>query len=827
MRASKLMMTILVLAVAVGASGQSLQRSNARIAPPATIQAAQDGPVTTTRDARGVWFIEGGTLYDVYEAMGYAVATDRLWQMDIFRRVSRGKLAEILGPAAVAFDVPMRTIGYSDDELAAQFAALSDDAQTMVQAYVDGINRRIAEFPSDWLQMPFEYWLFSIQSVLLQGIGLPVLPTPWEVNDVLAWVVTLTRNFDPEGDVIFGDNAQLDNIVLIQTLGAVYGAEGQAMFGDLRWVNDPTAQTVIPPNGAKAVAAPDLKFPAFDPDELAELREAINEMKARNAELGRFIEDVGARVKMGSYAWAVSGDKTASGNPILYSGPQMGFAAPTYVVEGSIRGGGLEISGMTVPGIPGIIIGRTPHHAWSMQVGHAHTVDFWLEAPETVNFHRMETINVFGGAPVTIPVFRSAHGPIVEPMPYNPADPPSTIVSFAYGQWGREVGTIDAYLGLARAQNMDEFDAAIAQVAVSQHYTYVDRDGNIAYWMSGWDPVRGPGYNPLIPSFTGLSPEWTGERRPRIHDRNTAQGYYGGWNNKGSVDYINATNTYGYYFGPFHRAHVVDEYLSAHDDLTFEELRDLALNVATTESFAPTSTTSGGGIPWSFVADAFTAVIAANPNDDRDAAIAMLEAWDGHFVAGGPSEWRFGAFKADAWVLQDGWIREVLRITFEDEFAMAGMSWEDQPISVLYNVLLRALAGQTFYDWFQDKRGTGDKPTGAEAIIVRALDNVIEHAGLGPYNELRGTITYSHSIFGQIPVLGPIYAGTPFSNRSTYAHGVEYDMNGPLRIESMFPLGESGAMYYQGSLTPAFDPNFFSMVPVFDPFMARPFPLFE
>ncbi len=116
---------------------------------------------------------------------------------------------------------------------------------------------------------------------------------------------------------------------------------------------------------------------------------------------------------------------------------------------------------------------------------------------------------------------------------------------------------------------------------------------------------------------------------------------------------------------------------------------------------------------------------------------------------------------------------------------------------------------------------------GAEAIIIRALDNVIEHAGLGPYNEPRGTISYNHDIFGFVDVLGLIYDQTPYSRRSTYAHAIEFDMNGPLRIESMFPLGESGAMFYNGTLSPTFDPNFFSMVPVFDPFMPRPFPLFE
>jgi penicillin amidase len=823
MRASKLMMTILVLAVAVGASGQTLQRSNARMAPLATIEAANDGPVTTTRDDKGVWFIEGGSLYDVYEAMGYAVATDRLWQIDIYRRTARGKLAEVLGSAGVELDVPMRLMGYSDEEYAAQFAALSADGQTIVQAFVDGINRRVAEFNPVrlWRDMPFEYWLLSIQSVLLQGIGLPVLPQPWETADVLATMVLLARFFDGEGDWIQNAPAQPENFLLVQTLGAVYGLEGQAMFGDLRWVNDPTALTVVPSGGNKAAVRPQPKIPALDGVDVDALRDAIADMNARTARIRQLLKDVGANVDLGSYAWSMSGDKTASGNPMLYSGPQMGFLAPAIIAEGSIRGGGLEVSGMHVPGIPAFFVGRTPHHAWSLQTGHAHTVDFWLEAPQTVTFHRMETINVFGGEAVMLPVFRSSHGPIIEPMPYNPAEPPSIILSWAFSAWGREADAIDFALNAARAQSMDDFDTTVASAPVSFHMNYIDRDANFAYWMSGWDPIRGAGYNPLFPSVTGLSPEWTGEYRPNVNDRNNPRGWYGGWNNKAAIDYPNGTSNYSYYFGPWHRAHVVDEYLSANDDLTFEEVRDLALNIATTDSI------TGGGDTWIMVADAFKAAVAANPSDDRNEAIAMLDAWDRHFVAGGPSEWRFGAFKADAWVLQDAWVGEVLRITFEDEFRVAGMSWEDQPESILYNVLLRALAGQTYYDWFQDKAGTGNKPTGAEAIIVRALDNVIGHVGLGPYNEPRGTISHTHGVFSFVDILGPLWTQTPYANRSTYAQAVEYDMNGPLRIESMFPLGESGAMYYNGTLSPSFDPHFFSMVPVFDAFMPRPFPLFD
>ena len=423
---------------------------------------------------------------------------------------------------------------------------------------------------------------------------------------------------------------------------------------------------------------------------------------------------------------------------------------------------------------------------------------------------------------MTIPVFRTWHGPVINPLPFNPADPPAAVVSWAYANWGHEADAVDALLAAARAESFDDFLAAVDVIGVSQHSTYVDRDGNIGYAMTGFDPIRAPGVDPRFPQIGDGTQEWTGAYRPRAHDANTEQGYYGGWNNKAAVDYINAPNNLSYYFGPAHRAHVIDEYLSAHDNLTFEEVRDLALNIATTDSFG------GGGNTWSFVADAFSAVVAANSSPDRDAAIEMLDAWDGHFVAGGPAAWRFGPDRADAWVLQDGWIGEVLRITFEDEFRAAGMSWEDQPKSILFNVLLRALAGQTYYDWFQDAAGTGDKPVGAEAIIIRALDNVIETVGLGPYNAERGVIWFGLPLLANL--LDPAFAqihSIPFSSRSTYAQCVEMGENGPVRIESMFPVGANGNLWFNGFITPVFDPLYFAMAPFYDPFSPRPFPLFD
>ena len=603
------------------------------------------------------------------------------------------------------------------------------------------------------------------------------------------------------------------------------------MFTDLNWFNDPAAQTMIPiAEGAKSASVPNIGSQHLEKIlSMPNISEAADRLRARADSIQRQMDDLNVVIKAGSYAWAISGERTATGNPILYSGPQMGFSVPSIVAEGSIRGGGLNVSGMTVPGLPGFPIGRTPHHAWSMQVGHAHSMDYYLEPPQAVFLQRMETINVFAGEPVTVPIWRSSHGPIIEPLQFNPADPPALIVSWAYAHWKLEAQAVESILSFARAESIEEFDAGVEVFPLSMHFTYADREGNIAYWMSGYDPVRAATVDPRLPSFGDGTMEWTGERRPRVHDANTAQGYYGGWNNKASLDYNNAFNNPNYHFGPAHRAHVVKEYISTHDGLTYEEVRDFALNIATTDGFAPTAFHRGGN-QWSFVADVFSAAVAANSTPDRDAAIDMLDAWDGHFVAGGPSEWRWGAFRSDAWVLQDAWLLEVLRLTFEDEFMMAGLDFESQNTVKEFNVLLRALAGTeaslpVFYNWFQDKSGSG-KPTTPEGIIVQALDNVIAEMGLGPYNEERGYISYVHEVAPGQPLYGLVWQ-TPYSNRSTYAQCVEFDMNGPLRIESMFPLGESGATYYNGTLTPTFDPNFFSMTPVFDPFMPRPFPLFE
>jgi len=784
-----------LLLIVVAISGLGCSSSDTTPAP---------STVTTTRDAKGVWFITGSEqdrLYDVFEAMGYAVATDRLWQAETFRRSARGRLAEIFGATQLAQDQFVRTTGYSEQELENGFASMDAEAQGVLNGYVAGFNKRIAEIRKDPTLLPYEFAAVGITSVTLED---------WTYKDVLAWASLMLRNFDPEAQ----SQGQINNAALYQGLVAAYGpTQGTRMFEDLRWVSDPDALTYIPKplKTSKAVGlqktAEEISSPLMDNlSSLPDLQGVAQSMAEQRALIDENLKKINAYVKMGSYAWAIKGSKTASGNAILYSGPQMGFTVPSIIGEGSIRAGGLNISGMHIAGLPAIVIGRTPHHAWSMQVGHAHSVDYYMESAAAMTLNRTETIKVKGAADVTLPIYRTAHGPVVNANP---------VISWKYSHWGYEFKTVRAYLDLARATSMDQFGAAIESVAVSQHFTYADKDGNIAYWMSGRDPVRPYGEWRLPQGAAGTALEWdSASLIPRSTDRNASKGFYSGWNNKANAGYTNSWNNPSYGFGTFHRAHVVDDYLSANNALTFDQVRDLALNIATTDSFG------SGGNPWKFVSAPFTAAVSAAPTAARTAAVALLAAWDGHFVDGGAASWAAGKNRADAWMLMDAWIKEVIKLTFE-ELDPASLS-AAKSNGVLFNVLLHGLTPGSvtnYYNWFTNADLTA--PQTANAIIVKALDNTtLTSLGAKPWGtDKRAVITYSHALLGKVSEM-------PFSSRSTYAHTVEYASTGPVKIQSMFPLGESGDISGTPPVAPAFNAHFFTMKSVYDGFVYRDFPLF-
>jgi penicillin amidase len=779
--------------------------------------------VSTTRDARGVWFVRGGTLREAARAQGYAVAEDRLWRLEVFRRSARGELAALFGPDLLASDRERRTRGYTEAQLAEAFESLALDARTLVSGYVEGLNARIAEVLGDPALLPWEFVQKSLE------IGAPIAPAPWSTSDVLAWCAVQVRNFDGEA----GFASQVENSSMLEGLEAAFGAApAAAMFADLNWLDDPVAQTVIPDRpappeigqgisaasgvaeaGAPAPLPPPPAPPGAPPG--ARPRAAGAKIAERLARVRECELAVGARVEAGSYAWVVGPSRSAEGTAILYSGPQVGLTAPAVGHEGSVEGGGLAVAGMGVSGFPLFPVGRTPHHAWALESGHARTTDHYAESPAALVLERIELIEVLGAPSELLPVWKSARGPLVEPLGWNgkELDPQTPLVTWRWSGYGREHELVEVLLGFARALSPGEFGSAAEALCGSLHLFYADRDGHIGYWMSGWAPERPPGidYRLLLPGDG--SADWIEPLayapRPSIVD--PAQGWLGGWNNRASHLVANS-NAPGGLYGPFHRGHVIADALAQSGPLSFEALRALALDIAHTDS------QWAGGNLWSVLGEHFAAAVAAYPTPEREAALALIEAWDGHFVPGGPGGWAAAETVADAYVLLRDWTENFLARVFADEKVLG------EAHATLVNVVLHALAGaesgvQNQHDWFTDQ-AAGGQSQDVEIMIVDALDTVLYALGPQPWNQPRGTIDHTHELLS-------IVWASPEAKRSGFAQIAEYGAGGLLRAETHLPLGQSGWIH-SGPLGEAvYSEHFLDQALAWDAWQYASFPPFE
>lgn len=215
--------------------------------------------------------------------------------------------------------------------------------------------------------------------------------------------------------------------------------------------------------------------------------------------------------------------------------------------------------------------------------------------------------------------------------------------------------------------------------------------------------------------------------------------------------------------------------------------------------------------------DDFRVAVAASPSDARTGALGIMNGFDGHFPAGG----------------QPDWTRAAIDLTFLDELGSSADEYDPDEKqwanpTVLFNVLFYALAGDAAsirnnYDWFRNELNA-EAPQTADAVIVAALAELGTRLwGIGK----RGEIEFNHPMFNNAPLaLNPLHT-MPFASRSTYAQCVEMGKSGPIRIESMFPLGQSGNILAGLQGEPVFDANFYTMAPVFDFFAHRDFPVFE
>lgn len=756
-----------------------------------TNEAEIDRQATLKRDELGIWFIEDGSQYDIFNTMGYAIAQDRLFQLDNNRRLARGLASEAVGDGALALDIFVRTTNYTTEEMQEGWDNLDLESRAIIQAYTDGINRYISEVNSNPDMRPWEF----------DFVGLPDA-VEWTPLDVLAWGVAVSRNFDGTNTA----TAQTRNVAILQTLLADYPEEAAGMFDDVSWINDPDAITMFPGESqAKRLLTPkaELDFSQF-PMHL-DFQAAHDALEAKFEAKDAVARQLNVHLKLGSYAWVVSGEKTASGNPILYAGPQMGFGQPSFIVEGSVKGAGFDMSGMFIPGLPFMVIGRTHNHAWSLQTGHAHGADLYFEDPAVLEGepHHTEVIPVRGSFDFNLDVYRTEHGPIILDSPI--------VLAWKYGPWGKEFNIVRGFTQMAKAQTIEEFDEGVHDIPASLHVCYADTAGDIAYWMTGWDAVRPEGDFRVVQGVFGPPLEYdTSVRKPLPHGVNPARGYIGGWNSKATPDTDDGPFIS---FGIFHRGQLIQDYLEASDSHTFESIRDLNFLVATTDGFA------GGGYPWPYLRPYVVAAVDANPTPERQEAIDILDDWHGHFPAGDMSQWVDTPDLDDGFALWEELMHEVFELTFADEIGDIHSLFETEFNTLLHHLDPNA-ALKTNYDWFTNQSNPS-LPQTAEETFLLALDEAMEHLGPRPWGtDARGEISYQ-------PPANPflVLPTTPFGNRATYAQVVEMGSDGPVRIESMFQNGQSGNYTQNEQGEFILDPNYLSMKAFFDAYLHRDFPV--
>jgi penicillin G amidase len=469
-----------------------------------------------SRDTYGVPVVRAKTIDEAMYWSGYAVAQDRMWQMEMSRRQARSRISEVLGSKYVQADREQAAQFYTDTELRQQFDRLPKNVRMWFSAYAKGVNARIAEG-----KLPSEYEINGFQ------------PKAWDELDSVAITIRLVQIFGR------GGAGEIRNFALLKYL------EGQAkiktraldVLDDFAWQNDPRAvptclpedDTVKPPRFPSPNRAETEKHLAQLPSLTAlELLPGVRVVQLEDSK--REAARLATPFKSGSYAVAVSKNKSASGNALLLSGPQMGFSNPSIVHEISLHAPGLDVAGMDLPGVPGVLIGATPDAAWGLTTGVADTEDIYLlkEGKQAI-IPTEFTIPVKGAEPEKFVRRDTEYGPIVYEVK-------SKGVQFARKRayQGYELQSYEAVSGLWFVKTRKDFDKSVRRASMNFNCFVALKSGEIGWRYLGWVPNRVGPFDPRFPLPPTPEAAWQGmipfEQMPNVW--NPKQGFIANWNNK-------------------------------------------------------------------------------------------------------------------------------------------------------------------------------------------------------------------------------------------------------------------------------------------------------
>lgn len=465
-------------------------------------------PVMVNRDALGIPTIAATNLDDLFFAQGYVTAQERLWQMDMTRRFASGDLAVILGPNFVEVDREQRILGLR--QAAEKAVAAMDAAQrAQFQAYANGVNAYIAKhrktLPLEFRFLTYAPHVWTIEDSLLVGLSMTEFLNHGYFKEELLKEKVLAKLGPELTAQLFVNSSWRDHPP---------GSEGQPLQNELPKGTFPEEEP--DPPGAKGAKPAPSKAPAHHAAFLPFALPALDSAPE-------------SRYHPGSNNWTVSGAHTVSGKPLLSNDMHLDLRLPNTWYEAHLTCGDFDVVGVTLPGMPYVIVGHNRNIAWGFtnlgpavediyiekfnDKGEYLTPQGWVQ-PE----HRKEIIRVKGKPEVNLDVVVTRHGPIITDLVpgetrklalrwiiYNPK---STSIPF---------------FQVNSARNWDDFRAAFSTFgAPGQNVVYADVEGHIGYQATGFVPIRASGDGSLpVPGETDAY-EWTGfvpyDQMPRVSD---------------------------------------------------------------------------------------------------------------------------------------------------------------------------------------------------------------------------------------------------------------------------------------------------------------------
>ncbi|HET7604295.1 MAG TPA: penicillin acylase family protein [Gemmatimonadales bacterium] len=477
MRLLRRLLTALVLMVVVAALAAWLWlRSTVPAQRGAVQMTAITDSVRVAFDSLGIPTLTAASEADLYAALGYLHARNRFFQMDLMRRAAEGRLAELFGARAIEADETAR-----DWELGAlarrASKATPPDLKPLLDAYTSGVNA--------WLEQGGS----SLEHRLLR------LPAqPWRDEDTYAILLLEAKQLHNLGDErIRASAVRLYGPGADSLLAPGWPEGAPVVMTGRSGMTDRTGRTGRGSHVVESLPAVDRRPSTVD--------ELLTE---------------GHR---GSNSWVISGSRTASGFPLLANDPHLPLSVPSIWYLAVLHAPGIDAEGVTIPGVPGIVIGRNRRIAWGMTASYVDDADEVLEefSPDTTRVRRpagwapvtvvAETLRVTDDSVVRYVRRRTSNGPVVR---WIAGSPLTGVVRRWTGQDATPAGLL-ASVSLMKAHDWPTFRAALADVmAPTLGMTYTDAAGHVGYTVAGGVPIRAqPGVGASGPGWT-VDSVWQG-----------------------------------------------------------------------------------------------------------------------------------------------------------------------------------------------------------------------------------------------------------------------------------------------------------------------------